>query len=148
MNRCKGLPERRPASLRRRFAAISYDALLLFGVLFVFTLAVVALRGGREVEPDTWWFSISLPLVALCFYGWFWTHGGQTLGMRAWRIALRTEDAGQLTWRHAVVRYGAAWVSTLALGMGFWWSLIDREKRCWHDRWSHTVIVRTSSPKP
>ena len=42
--------------------------------------------GGREIGPGTLWFEASLVAVALLFCAGFWTRGGQTLGMRAWRM--------------------------------------------------------------
>ena len=67
------------APLLRRLAALAYDALLLFALLFVFTLAAIVLRGGREIGPGTLWFEASLVAVALLFCAGFWTRGGQTL---------------------------------------------------------------------
>ena len=37
-------------------------------------------------------------------------------------------------------------LSTAALGLGFLWILIDKKKRAWHDRWSGTMLVRTTHP--
>lgn len=130
-----------PAGLARRFAALAYDLLLLGGVLFVFTLLVLFARGGREIPPGTWWFGVGLVAVAGAFFVWFWTHGGQTLGMRAWRLRLVARDGGAVGIRRAVVRFAAAVVSALPAGLGFWWSLLDRERACWHDRWSGTRML-------
>jgi uncharacterized RDD family membrane protein YckC len=130
------------APLARRLAAICYDALLLAAILFLFTLAVVALRGGRAVDAGTVWFGLSLVAVAFLFFGWFWTHGGQTLGMRAWRIRLIRPDARPIGWRQALLRFVAAWLAALPLGLGLWWSWLDADRRCWHDRLSGTRVVR------
>lgn len=141
----------RPAGLRRRLAAMIYDGLVLCGLLFAVTLAVLVLRGGRAVAPDTPWFTALLIVVMQLFFGWFWTHGGQTLGMRAWRLRIRSATGGPPGWRQAVIRFLAAWLSAVPLGLGFWWSLLDVERRTWHDRLSGTVLVheprrRAASP--
>jgi uncharacterized RDD family membrane protein YckC len=136
------------AGILRRLAAIGYDSLLLAGVLSLYTGAVLALRGGRAVEPNTAWYSLSLLIVVFCFFGWFWTHGGQTLGMAAWRIRLATVDGSRLRWRHALVRYLAAWLSLLPAGLGFLWSCVDGERRAWHDIVSGTVLVYETKPRP
>ncbi|OGI41569.1 MAG: hypothetical protein A2150_00620 [Candidatus Muproteobacteria bacterium RBG_16_64_11] len=47
------------------------------------------------------------PVCGFLFYGWFWTRGGQTLGMRAWRLRLTRADGGPVTWRRAALRIGA-----------------------------------------
>jgi uncharacterized RDD family membrane protein YckC len=126
----------------RRLAALGYDSLLLGGVLIVFTFTVFFARGARGVPPGTLWFQLSLAAVVGLFYCSFWTHGGQTLGMRAWRIRLVREDGGRVGWGRALVRFLAAWVAVLPLGLGYWWSLFDPQRRCWHDRLSRTAVVR------
>lgn len=46
-------------------------------------------------------------LLAICFlfYGGFWVRGGQTLGMRTWRIKLVRQDGGPITWTIALKRF-------------------------------------------
>src|SRR5262245_55644052 len=83
-----------PAALLRRLAALAYDALLLFALLLVFTTLVLIVRGQRAIPPGTLWFDASLVAVALVFCAGFWTHGGQTLGMRAWRIRVVAANGG------------------------------------------------------
>jgi uncharacterized RDD family membrane protein YckC len=124
-------------------AACGYDLLLLIAVIFAFTLCVVALRGGRQVPPETWWFQLSLLAVSGLFFCWFWTHGGQTLGMRAWRIRLERSDGGAVGWSAALARYLAAWLSIAVAGLGFWWGLLNPRRRCWHDMLSSTRLVHT-----
>jgi uncharacterized RDD family membrane protein YckC len=131
-----------PASLWRRLAAFAYDALLLGAVVFVFTWAVLVARGGREIAPGSVWFEASLVLLAVFFFCGFWTHGGQTLGMRAWRIRVVCADGSPLGWPRAAARFAAAIASVTPAGLGLWWSLLDPQHRCWHDRWAGTLVVR------
>ena len=133
-------PAHANSGLARRLAAICYDALLLTAVLLVLTAILLAARRGTAIAPQTWWFQIFVVGVCLLFHAWFWTHGGQTLGMRAWKIRVVRDDGTALTWRHAVLRFAAASLSALPAGLGFWWCLIDAEKRCWHDRLTHTRV--------
>ncbi len=128
--------------LPRRLAAIVYDVLLLAAVLLIFTAVTWAARGGREIAPGTLWFQLALAAVAGVFFGWFWTHGGQTVGMLAWKIRVVRRDASPLRWRDACLRFAAAIVSLLPLGLGFWWALVDRRGLTWHDRLSGTRLVR------
>jgi uncharacterized RDD family membrane protein YckC len=132
------------AGLPRRLASIAYDALLLLAVMLLLTFALWALRGGREIEPGTIWFQLTLVALTMIFFCWFWTHGGQTLGMRAWRIEIQGADGGKLSWGTAIGRFWLAWLSALPAGLGFWWSWIDKDGLCWHDRLSDTRLVRTS----
>jgi uncharacterized RDD family membrane protein YckC len=118
-----------------------YDTLLLAAVLFAATLALLPLRGGKAFAPGDPLFAAYLCGVAFLFFGWFWTHGGQTLGMRAWKIRLESADGDAVTWRAAAIRCAAAAVSAGLLGLGYLWVLIDPHKRSWHDHASRTRIV-------
>jgi uncharacterized RDD family membrane protein YckC len=135
------------AGLPRRFAALVYDTLLLAAVFICFTLIVVLVRGMQAIEPGTWWFGASLLVMTLLFYAWFWTHGGQTLGMRAWRIRVVSADGEAIGWQQACIRFLAAWLSALPAGLGYWWSLIDAEGLCWHDRLSGTRPVLVAAKR-
>jgi uncharacterized RDD family membrane protein YckC len=131
-----------PAGLPRRLAALTYDALQLLAIMLLLTFGVWALRGGREIAPGTFWFQGTLAAVTVLFFCWFWTHGGQTLGMRAWKIKVECEDGGILGWGVAAKRFALAWLAALPAGLGYWLSLLDDEHRCWHDRWTKTRVVR------
>ncbi len=93
--------------------------------------------------PERFWFEASLVTLALVFCAGFWTRGGQTLGMRAWRIRLIAADGGPITLPRACGRFFAGWLAALPLGIGYWWALFDRQqRRCWHDMLSGTRVVR------
>jgi uncharacterized RDD family membrane protein YckC len=115
---------------------------LLAALAFFFTLAVLVVRMGRAVPAGSVWFEAALLGVAVAFFCGFWTHGGQTVGMRAWHIRVESADGTPLTLRHAALRFLAALVSVAAAGLGFWWCLVDRERRAWHDIWAKTRVVR------
>jgi uncharacterized RDD family membrane protein YckC len=132
----------------RRLAALCYDLLLLAALVASFTLLVLAARLGRAVPPGTLWYSLCLFAVVVLFFAGFWVHGGQTLGMRAWRIRVVRDDGTALTWPRAVARFGLGLVAAAPAGLGFWWSLLDERKRGWHDRWTRTRVVRTRTSKP
>lgn len=118
-----------------------YDGLVLLAIYICFTVVVLAWRRGTPVPPGTWWFELSLLALSLIFFGYFWTHGGQTLGMRAWKLRLVRANGEPLRWRDALLRWLAAWIALLPAGLGYWWSLIDPLWRCWHDRLSGTRVL-------
>jgi uncharacterized RDD family membrane protein YckC len=126
--------------LFRRLAAIVYDLLLLGAVLFAATAAILPFNSGDAFRPDQYFYPAYLIGVSFLFFGWFWTHGGQTLGMRAWKIKVLTTDRNPINWRQAALRFFSALLSWLILGLGFWWILLDKQKRGWHDRLSQTQI--------
>jgi uncharacterized RDD family membrane protein YckC len=105
----------------RRLAAIVYDGLLLSGILTINTalvLGLVILIFGSDFTKihsplcGNQCFSMYLSLVCFLFYGWFWTHGGQTLGMRAWRLKLQQPGGHCVSWWRAFLRFtiGGTWI--------------------------------------
>jgi len=122
-----------------------YDGILLFGLLFL-ALALVAIPAkslwGIELSGQSLAVRIYLLLVAAAFHIWFWTHGGRTLGMQAWRLRLVTDRGEPVGLAAATLRYLVAILSLGLLGLGFWWSLVDPERRTWHDIASRTRLVR------
>lgn len=121
--------------LPRRLAAIAYDTLLLMAVIFVVAALILPFTKSEAALRSAVLFA------SFFFFGWFWTHGGQTLGMRAWRVRVQGHDGGPITWMQALLRFLAAILSWAILGAGFLWSLVDREGRTWHDIYSESVLV-------
>ena len=125
-------------------AAIAYDCVLLAAVLFLATAVLLPVSGGEAIRPGSGWYSAYLLAVSFVYFGWFWTHGGQTLGMRSWRLRLVGAGNSGATWRQALLRFVGAGFSWLAFGAGFLWLLVDPERLTWHDRISTTRIVDVS----
>ena len=133
-----------PAGIMRRLAAMLYDTVLVCALVVVAFAALylpLAIGFGiTETKNQPLWF-IYMLLIVMGFYVWFWTHGGQTLGMRAWRIRLFSKDGGGVSYGQAAIRFLVAILSLGALGLGFIWSLFDEKKRTWHDIASGTQMV-------
>ena len=129
------------ASLLRRLGAMLYDSLLVLALLMLATIPFVAIRSGEIVEPDNnLVYQICMMSVIYAFFVFFWSYGGQTLGMRAWRMRLETKDGEVPSVPVASLRFGIAVVSLLAFGLGFLWQLWDKEDLTWHDRFSGTRL--------
>lgn len=147
-----GEPACKPAGLPRRLGAILYDSLLLLAVLMIATALLLPFAPhavpGQPPQPIyaghpayRALFASYVFMISFFFFAWFWTHGGQTLGMRAWRIRVQQRGGFPITWTQALLRFMTAIASWLVLGAGFLWSLVDRERMTWHDRYSETVLV-------
>jgi uncharacterized RDD family membrane protein YckC len=131
-------------SLLRRLGAIFYDSLLLIALLFVAT-ALITLPFGNPSGKWLLIFQIFIfEIIPLLFFSGFWVWGGQTLGMRAWRLKIVRMDGLPVGLVDVVKRHFAAILSILALGLGFIWILIDPNKLAWHDRLSQTRLVVTT----
>lgn len=130
-----------PAGLTRRLAAVLYDALLLAALWMVASAPVLALNHGEAVPSGHWGYRAYLVAIAWAFFAGFWRYGGQTLGMRAWRLRLIAADGGPVGLGRATLRFLAAILSWIPAGLGFLWQLVDRERRSWHDRLSGTRLI-------
>lgn len=128
-------------------AAMLYDTLLVFGLLLlasmIITIPVGVLSGesASSALSANPLFRLWLAAVPPLFFILFWVKGGQTLGMRSWRLRVVREDGTPLHWPDAVKRLTLALLSWLPLGLGYLWILFDRNNLAWHDRLSGTRLV-------
>jgi uncharacterized RDD family membrane protein YckC len=128
----------------RYLAIIFYDALLLLAVLFFVTLLILPFNAGIAFSREQFLYPVYLVFVSFLFYSWFWTHGGQTLGLRAWKVKVLTENYQAISWPQACIRFIIALFSFGLLGLGFLWILVDKNQRSWHDIVSKTGLYRVN----
>ena len=142
-----------PAALWRRLAAIVYDSFLVFAIWIIIGFIVLSAFGITEARTIEGTAIVLEPLYkntlfaamlisAYLFFGWFWTHSGQTLGMQAWRIKVQNTDGSAINWLQTLQRLGCAPVAFLLVGIGYFWMLIDGQKRTWPDLLSHSCVVK------
>ena len=149
---------RKPATLLGwRLLALAYD---LFPALALWMLAAAAFtfgfyEAGHAARENIAPFSpLQLALWLLCWLltGAYavlsWHRGGQTLGMRPWRLRVVAVDGGDASWRALLERYAIGTLSLLLAGAGFWWAWIDRDRLTWHDRASGTRLLRAPKKAP
>jgi uncharacterized RDD family membrane protein YckC len=130
------------APLGRRLLSLIYEALLLAALLWCAAL----LFGAIEIEAATRHaralFQAYLVLVTGAYFTWQWTHGGQTLPMKTWRLRLVSVSGDTVGPRLAWLRYAIALAGSLAGGIGFVWALVDPDRQFLHDRLAGTRVVR------
>ncbi|MDO6681450.1 MULTISPECIES: RDD family protein [unclassified Oceanobacter] len=134
------------ASLIRRLAALSYDGLVLLALYIVtgFVLVGIATAANDGQPPGAFPASVNLSVMFCISFFYFsssWRRGGQSIGMKAWRLKLITEDAKPVKLSHCMLRTGIGFFSLAVFGLGFFWSLLDTRGRSWHDMASLTRIV-------
>ena len=136
-------------SLIRRFAILNYDGLLLVAVSMAYGLVYIGISKlllnvstDRATGPL---FQLGWLLSIFGFYYYFWTRGGQTTGMRAWRvqiISLKSTSLAPLTIPQCITRFCLATVGWLL----FFSYFFDKEKAMLHEHWSHTRLVIVKKP--
>jgi len=124
----------------RHLAIMVYDTFLLLASLFLATGIIVPFNQGEAFTSTQYFFPLYLLSISFLFYGWFWTHGGQTLGMMAWKTKVLTFDRQPITWKQALIRFLTANISWLFFGLGFIWQLVYKQQHTWHDRLSKTAL--------
>ncbi|HTH95115.1 MAG TPA: RDD family protein [Rhodocyclaceae bacterium] len=128
--------------LRRRFAGLAYEALLLLGVLSVtFLLPHLVLGMAFNLVAPGWLLVVHIFLVLGAYFLWYWRHGGQTLAMQTWKLQLVRADGGVPEMWRLALRYALTWPSLLFYGAGIIWAFLDRDRQFLHDRLAGTRIV-------
>ncbi|KRW66366.1 RDD family protein [Pseudomonas kunmingensis] len=143
------------AGLIRRLAAMFYDSLLCIALMMVVTLLyqqvllrllygsdqlqLLAEAGRLDIDPL---LSTLLLFSVFGFFAKFWTHTGQTLGMQVWGIRIQNADGTAIDLWQALLRFLIALVSLVCLGLGYWWILVDKQKRTWHDIYSESQAIQ------
>jgi uncharacterized RDD family membrane protein YckC len=61
--------------------------------------------------------------------------------MKAWNIYLITNDNSPVKLSHCILRSATGFFSLAIVGLGYFWMLIDKKERTWHDIASLTRIV-------
>ena len=133
------------APLWRRLAALIYDSLIIVGMFIILGLILVAILKLIIGDfPGELPFSIVMTLLfSTCFfyYTHSWRRGGQTIGMKAWRIRLANLTEQPISLSQCMLRTGCGFFSIVIFGIGFWWAWLDKNQRSWHDMASLTRIV-------
>jgi uncharacterized RDD family membrane protein YckC len=128
-----------------RLIAGIYDLLPLLGLWFAAAVLALVVTGGALDAHRLAHKLLVQALVLTLSAAYFvvsWTRGGQTIGMRAWRLRVVRVDGSALSLWRALLRFFVALVSLAALGLGFWWTLADRQRRTWHDLAAGTAMQR------
>lgn len=158
-------------TLFKRLLAALYDSFLVLATIFIATALTMPFTRGNVSADNKIYMSLYLLSVIYIFYGWFWTHGGQTLGMRAWRQKVVSIDGKSINWQQAFIRFITglpAWLLFIS-GVLIWvlpekielidsllflprwaftiigliWLWINHQPNNWRDKLSGTEVVAT-----
>jgi uncharacterized RDD family membrane protein YckC len=134
-----------PASLWLRLLAAVYDLLPLLALWFVAAVLALTLSvGALDIHRlgDKILVQALTCTVTAAYFIVSWMRGGQTIGMKPWRLRVVCNDGTSPDLAHAALRFCVALLSLAAAGLGFWWALFDAQGRSWHDIAAGTLVVR------
>ena len=151
--------------MRRRLACLTYEAVLLFGVVMVAGLLYGIALGQRHALEGRAGLGLFVVAVLAWYFVWCWTRSGQTLPMQTWRIRLEDREGHLLRRGRALLRFAAAWIWVLpglalayllgvsssgwaVFGTVVGWmavyaslALLRRDRQFWHDIACGTRLV-------
>ena len=89
--------------LLKRLLVNFYDLILLFAVLYFFTIPVILLSKGNAVL-DNIFYQAYLIAIIYFYYAWFWKRYNQTLGMRIWKIKIYSRYSLEISYMQSLKR--------------------------------------------
>ncbi len=145
---------------------MTYEAVLLFGVVFIVTYALLAL--ARWTFPlashQRWTLQVILFVTIGVYFVYCWVRSGQTLAMKSWHLRVVDPSGQPLRPGRAILRYLLAWhlfapgllfvalipaaaiwnVVAVALGLLAMLALarLDPDRQLLHDRLLGTRVIR------
>jgi len=145
------------APLYRQLFAMFYDAFLIIAMLFIASAILIYINHGQAFnQHENPLYSLYLATLIFIFYAWFWRKGGQTLGMRVWKVKIIHDLGFYPHWHHSLLRLFFPLLVLVSLGEGYWWPLALYSLSyvwflafgyTWQDKISSTQIIDVREAK-
>lgn len=141
------------ASFVERLLAWLVDTVVLAvlaGVLMLVFSLLIGLGSGSESNVIAFLTATLLVvgLVVLAFlqflyFGYFWSKGGSSPGMKLFRIkVIRRKTGAPVSFARAGLRGSLGyWISTVVFYLGYIWAAFDADDEAWHDKIFDTWVV-------
>jgi uncharacterized RDD family membrane protein YckC len=131
-----------PASLPRRMAAGLLDIGVLLGALGGFGGMFVWVNPGNLPLPILAGAGIIVAPILWAAYEFLFTvYTGTTPGLQLSHLKLVRFDGSEPSRNLRRWRVLASYLSAVALGLGYLWSVLDEDGLCWHDRITRTHLT-------
>jgi uncharacterized RDD family membrane protein YckC len=138
------------ANLFKRLGAYIYDlfalvaVLMLSGIVAILVVIIanntglINLSAYKDIadylgKSDV--FVAYLGFITVGFYAYFWIKGGQTIGMKAWRLRVQNSDGSNISLTQALIR-----MATSAFGIGNILALFSN-RNAFQDLWSECEVI-------
>ena len=89
--------------LFKRLLIIFYDVILLFAVLYFFTIPIILITQGNAVL-DSFIYQLYLITIVFMYYAWFWKKYNQTLGMKIWKVKIYSRCSLDISYLQSLIR--------------------------------------------
>ena len=140
--------------LSSRFMALFIDLLLLFcfhGALVIVTCRGIVQQGAADffslssfVQLFTVWAAlllVGMMAAGMVYFTIMHALCGQTIGKMLMGIQIESQAGNGVSMGMCFVRWVGYFSSALPFFIGFWWALLDKEGRTWHDRLAGTRVI-------
>lgn len=150
-------------------ACFVYEGVLLFGVVMIAGYLFSSLTQQRHALTGRHGLQAFLFVILGIYFAWFWSHGGQTVAMKAWHIRLVGRDGKPVGERRALLRYLLSWLWFVPALLALWLSdlkggsaitmvmlsgvagyallaLLHPKRQFWHDEVCGTQLVHWKPP--
>ena len=87
----------------RYIGAMIYDGIILLSLFILCTAVCLLCRHGVAIPPASLWYQLTLLFILYGYHFQSYRYGGQTIGMRTWRLRLVSLSCS-LSNRQIVVR--------------------------------------------
>lgn len=104
----------------RRLACFIYEGVLLFGVVMISAYLYGTLTQQRNAMEGRHGLMGFLFVVLTIYFVWFWSHGGQTVAMKAWHVRVVNRDGTPLSQARALLRSLLSWIWFLPATLAAW----------------------------
>jgi uncharacterized RDD family membrane protein YckC len=138
------------ANVLKRLGAYLYDlfalvAVLMFSVIIAILVVIISNNMGlinlsaykdiADYLGKSSIFIAYLGFVTVGFYAYFWTKGGQTIGMKAWRLRVQNSDGSNISFTQALIR-----MATSAFGLGNILAMFN-SRNAFQDLWAECEVI-------
>ena len=119
--------------LFKRLLINFYDVILLFAVLYFFTIPIILFTQGNAVL-DSYMYQLYLILIVFLYYAWFWKKYNQTLGMKIWKVKIYSRCSLDISYLQSFVRIIIALIGGHLLLIFYSESLQDKLSKTYLER--------------
>jgi len=134
------------AGVFSRFFATLIDPFII--LIFYFIVAIVGgsigAVGGAEAAIGALFISFFIAIIAYLIFSIWFLNKGMTPGK--WLLGLQVVEmhsgANPGILRMFIREFIGKFVSSLFLGIGYFWAIWDKDGQTWHDKIAGTVVVR------